>query len=74
MKKVGIVGAHFYKFINMGQIQKSQSIQVQSPIKYIFFKCGFGVDSWGEAWGTNKMSIEIAYIAHAHVCEFLESK
>ncbi len=24
--------------------------------------------------GTNKMSIMIAYIAHAHVCEFLEGK
>ncbi len=29
MKKVDVVNAHFYKFINMGQIPKSQSNQVQ---------------------------------------------
>jgi hypothetical protein len=29
MMKVDIVSAHFYKFINMGRIPKSQSIQVQ---------------------------------------------
>jgi hypothetical protein len=48
---MGIVGACFYMFISMGQISKSQSIQVQSPIKSLFFKCGFGVDSQGGAWG-----------------------
>jgi hypothetical protein len=37
------------------------------------FKCGFGVDSQGEAWG-HKQSIEIVCIAHACVCEFLENK
>jgi len=45
MGKIGIASAYFYEFINMGQVPKSQSIQIQSLIKSPFFICGFGMDS-----------------------------
>jgi hypothetical protein len=69
---VGIVGACFYKFISMGRISKSQSIQVQSPIKSIFSNVDLvWIPKVGHG-GPNKALIEIAYIAHTYVCDFLE--
>jgi hypothetical protein len=71
MKKVGIVGARFNKFISMAQITINSSPKCN---KIPFSKCGFVVDSQSKARGTNKMSIKVAYIAHACVCEFLEGE
>jgi hypothetical protein len=34
---MGIETAYFYEFLNMGQIPKSKSIQIQSPIKSFFW-------------------------------------
>jgi hypothetical protein len=57
----------------MGQISKTKSIQVQSPIKSFF-------SSVDLAWtlevrhGVRHGAINIVYIAHAHVCEFLEGE
>jgi len=72
MGKMGIASAYFYEFINMGQIPKSQSIQIQSPIKSPFSNVDLVWTPRVRHGGTNKVSIEIAYIAHARVCEFLE--
>jgi hypothetical protein len=58
----------------MRQIPKSQSIQVQSPIKSFFSNVDLVWTPELRHGGTNKVSIEIVYIAHAHVCEFLEGK
>jgi len=44
------------------------------PSKIPLFKHGLGVDSWCEALGANKASIEIAYIPHACVFKFLEGE
>jgi hypothetical protein len=75
MKKVDIVCAHFYKFINMGWVPKSQLIQVQkSPIKFPFSNVDLVWTFRVKHGGTNKMSIKIVYITHAHVCEFLEGE
>jgi hypothetical protein len=73
-KKMGIACARFYKFINMCQIFKSQSIQIQSPIKSFFSNVDLVWIPEVKHGGTNKVSIKIVYIAHAHVCEFLEGK
>jgi hypothetical protein len=63
-----------HKFIGVGQIPKSQSIQVQSPIKFPFPNVNLVWTQWVKHGDTNKISIKIVYIAHARVCEFLESK
>jgi hypothetical protein len=74
MKKVNIVCAHFYKFISMGRVPKSQSIQIQSPIKFPFSNVDLVWTPRVMHGGTNKVSIDIAYITHALVCEFLEGE
>ncbi len=74
IKKMGIACACFYKFINMRGIPKSQSIQVQSPIKSFFSNVDLVWTPEVRHGGTNKVSIKIVYIAHAHVREFLEGK
>jgi hypothetical protein len=72
MKKVDIVGACFYKFTSMGWVPKSQSIQIQSPIKSPFLNVDLVWTLEVKHGATNKVPIEITYIPHAHVCEFLE--
>jgi hypothetical protein len=56
----------------MGWVPKSQSIQVQSPIQFPFSNVDLVWTPEMRHGGTNKVSIEIAYIAHA--CEFLEGE
>ncbi len=64
---MGIVGACFYMFISMGQISKSQSIQVQSPMKSPFSNVDLvWIPRVGHG-GTNKVLMKIGYIAHAYV-------
>ncbi len=74
MKKVDIVCAHFYKFISMGQVPKSQQIWIQSPIKFPFSNVDLVWIPKVKHGGTNKVSIEIAYVTHARVCEVLEGE
>jgi hypothetical protein len=57
-----------HKFIGVGQIPKSQSIQFQSPMKSPFPNVDLVLTHRVRHGGTNKVSIEIVYIAHAHVC------
>jgi hypothetical protein len=63
-----------HNFIGVGQIPKSQSIQVQSSIKSPFPNVDLVWTHRVRHEGTNKMSIEIVYIAHACMCEFFEGK
>jgi hypothetical protein len=55
-------------------IPKSQSIQLQSPIKSCFQNVDLVWIPEVRHGGTNKVLIKIVYIAHAHVLEFLEGK
>jgi hypothetical protein len=58
MKKMDVVGAHlhFYKFISMGWSNGFDG-----------FKCGFGVDSQGEAW-QHKQSVDRNCIHSTCMC------
>jgi hypothetical protein len=71
---MGIVGARFLQIYKHGLSSQITINSSPKPNKILFFKCGFGVDSQGEGWEQKQVSIEIAYITHACVCEFLEGK
>jgi hypothetical protein len=73
------VGDSYYKVISstiqsMGQTPLSQSIKIRNPTKSHFSNvdlvCKYGFRHEGQ----NKVAIEIAYIFHACVFEFLQGE
>jgi len=58
----------------MGRTPKSQSIEVKNLTKSPFSNVDLVWKKGEQHGGTNKISIECAYIRHAHVHEFLEGE
>jgi len=70
LMKKGVLWVHI--FISLGQIPKSQSIQVQSPTISSFSNVDLMWAPKVRHWGINKVSIDIAYITH--MSKFLEGE
>jgi len=70
-------GDSYYRVIplalqSMGQTPLSQSIEIQNPTKSPFSNVDLVWKDGFRHGGQNKVAIEIAYIPHAHVFEFLQ--
>jgi hypothetical protein len=58
----------------MGRAPKAQSKQVQNPTKLPFSNVDLVWVKDEDHGGSNKKSIDMAYIPYAHVQDFLEGK